>query len=106
MVETLARQVQDSSRQCGNCDNANSTKTQQRLLKNTADILVNTTTKTQTSEFTLESLKDAIGQNDSEDVAVSVSWIVLYLIVASAYTVTNNKWKTREPKYSLLEMLG
>ncbi|KAH3828433.1 hypothetical protein DPMN_130395 [Dreissena polymorpha] len=73
MAESLARQMQETSRQCGNCDNAKSTKTQQRLLKNTADFLENTATKTQTSEFTLDSMKDAIGPNHSEDVSVSVS---------------------------------
>ncbi|KAH3823412.1 hypothetical protein DPMN_125211 [Dreissena polymorpha] len=73
MVEILARQIQETSRQCGNCDNINSNKTQQRLRTNTSDFLANTTTKTKTSEFTLDSLNDAIGPNNFEEVAVSVS---------------------------------
>lgn len=76
MAEKLAQQMQETSKLCGNCDNVNSTKTKQRLRKNTADVLANTTTTTQTSEFTLDGLQDVIGDDESEGVSVSVSCII------------------------------
>ncbi|KAH3789117.1 hypothetical protein DPMN_167287 [Dreissena polymorpha] len=86
MAERLVQQIQDELRVCLVCDNSNSTKTEQLIRKNTAEVLANSTTTTNTSEFKLDGLVEAVGpdgQGDEEDVSlsVSVSDIVVYVNV-------------------------
>ena len=79
MALMLARAVQDTLKLCSTCNNKGSNSTEQLVLKNDRDKVMNETQTTQTSTFLLTGLADAIpGSTATSSVSVSVSAEFLY----------------------------
>ncbi|XP_052820335.1 polycystin family receptor for egg jelly-like [Mya arenaria] len=90
MAIQLAQKSQDELRLCKTCSNINSTKTEQLLIKNSAENIANSTTTTKTSAFQLTGLYEAIANSSVGRKKREVEKIAGEDVSVSAFEFTEN----------------
>ncbi|WAR15130.1 PK1L2-like protein, partial [Mya arenaria] len=90
MAIQLAQKNQDELRLCKTCSNENSTKTEQLVLKNSAENIANSTTSTKTSAFQLTGLYEAIANSSVGRKKREVEQIAGEDVSVSAFEFTEN----------------